>query len=454
MDEIAISFYCSDILKQRTKVILNLIGSVTRLRFRQVDNDADIIYGDSEQPCKLHIPEIDYVFSPEEWQQFNGRSRLIVPGFIQARSLVVTDKKLGIDLFKLAYLFLVEGLNGPNKPRWDLAQIKTGLRHVYPFFNSYIDLFIDSLKVSGILPESYQRLSPWPNDAPFAVGISHDVDILKRKLPGGVKMLGKAVFSDSIPGGVNGSLVGLTESLKSTVSIGQNPYYQFSKWQELDNSATYFIYAGHRKSSNDPTYKINQAAQAIGEFDSKRLEIALHNGIGTSGNTDALEESRDKLARQFGVEVKGIRPHYLDFELPDFWTKARGFSYSSSIGSDTLPGFTGGINQPFFGFDFHAGTMTDILELPIGVMDCALMAIKDTILRERTIEDIIANMKTSYGLLVLDWHQRTAYVPDFPGWLATYEHIIALAKDAGAYIASLGEIDSYWRTHCASVFSS
>jgi hypothetical protein len=454
MDEIAIRFDCPEILKRRTLVVLNLISSITQLKFRQVDSAPDIIYGEIADSCKLHIPLIDYEFAHNEWQLFNGRSRLLLPGFIQARSLAVIDNKLGIDLFKLAYLFFVEGLSGKNKPRWSLDRINTGLRHIYPFFNSYIDLFIDSLKAAGILPEFYLRPSPWPSQAQFAVGISHDIDIFKRKLPGGMIMLAGAAFSNDIPGGVGGSAVGLMSSLKSTVKFGKNPYNQLDKWPALDGSTTYFIFCGRRKSAKDPTYKIEQVARALSGFDSTGIEIALHNGIGTSGSSKELQENQQRLQELFKTEIKGIRPHYLDFELPQFWSKANSFSYSSSIGSDSVPGFTGGINHPFFGFDFDTGEITDVLELPICIMDCALFAIKDKILRERTIEDIIANCKNTNGLLVLDWHQRTAFTPDFPGWLETYEQILHKAKSAGAYIASLGEIDRLWRTQCKSVFLS
>lgn len=454
MNKISIDFKCSELLKKKAIYILNLISSITSISFTISQNNPQIVYGEEYGSPRLYIPYIEYEAKDSEWQLFTGRSRLMLPGFIQPVSLEVNDNKLGIDFFSLAYHFLEMGLADSSQERWSPDLIDTRIRHVYPFFNSFVTLFVNTLRKSGCVHENFVISSPWPNQAPLAIGLSHDLDIFKRKFIGSLGILAKSVLTNEIPGGVGGSVKGLAHTMKSSVSAGDNPYYQFKKWFNLENRSTMFLFAGERKSANDPTYKIKDVAKELSKYDNSNFEIAYHNGIDTSDEIEHLEENKTQLEKHFNYEVQGIRPHYLDFKLPSFWTKIKSFSYSSSVGSDTIPGFTSGLNFPFYGFDFKSAQPFDILEIPIGLMDCALFDIKDHILRERTLNDILANCRDSHGLLVLDWHVRTAYDPDYPGWFDSYISILEKAKAQGAYIASLDEINRYWRKHCESVFLS
>jgi len=453
MVELTIRFKCPELAQKKAAYIFNLFSSITSIKIKKVDSNADITYGEDDGAGFI-IPYIEYEINSNDWKIFNDRSRLVLPGFIQADAVKVKDSRLGLDIFAIIWEFLKTGLSDNQQLKWSPEKIKTNLRYIYPFFISYIDFIIESLKSVKLLPENYQNISPWPNNAPFAVGISHDLDIHRRKIPGGLKILGKAVFSDSIPGGVKGSLKGLSHSMVSALTFDKNPYCTFDKWFDIETKGTFFVFAGKRRSAHDPTYKIKKVARDLSGFDNSKFEIALHNGIGSWRDGDSLSRLCSKLTSLFNTEIKGIRPHYLDFQLPDFWINIKSFSYSSSIGSDTIPGFTSGLNFPFCGFDFATGDQLDILEMPIGLMDCSLFSIKEMILRERTINEIINVNASSHGLLVLDWHSRTAYTPDFPGWFDTYLFILEKAKSAGAYIAPLGDIDTYWRKHCESVFLS
>jgi len=454
MVELTICFKCPELAEKKATYIINLISSITSIKFKKVDSGADITYGGNDNHVGLTVPFIEYEINSNDWILFNDRTRLVLPGFIQPESVKAKDSRFGLDIFTLIWEFLKAGLCDKQQLNWPPDRIKTKLRYIYPFFVSYVDFLIESLRLAGFLPDSFQKISPWPNNAPFALGISHDLDINRRKIPGGVKMLGKAVFSDNIPGGTAGSLIGLSHSIVSAFTVAKNPYCTFGKWFEVEPGGTYFVFAGKRRSSHDPTYKIKKVIRDLSSYDRSKFEIALHNGINTWSDSEGLSRRRSDLADLFNLDIKGIRPHYLDFHLPDFWKNLKGFSYSSSIGSDTIPGFTCGLNFPFFAFDFNTGETLDVLEMPIGLMDCSLFSVRDITLRDRTLNEILNISASSHGLLVLDWHARTAYAPDFPGWFETYLYILEKAKSAGAFIAPLGEIDAFWRKHCESVFLS
>lgn len=454
MTEISVNLQCPSAASKKTIYILNLIASITGLKFKLSEDKADIGYGNIETGCSLFIPYIEYSINLHDWHLRNHKSRLILPGFIPDEAILLKNSKVNIDIFSIMYAFLVTGLKNHNNLIWAPDKIKSNLYFIYPFFESYITYFLGLLKQSKIIPEDFKKVSPWPNNSSFAVGISHDIDIFKRKIAGSVVMLVKSLYSDEIHGGFKGSISGLADSIKSAFSRKPNPYRIIDGWFNIDKNPTFFVYTGNRQSSKDPTYKPEDVFKVLSKCENCRYELALHNGIGTWSNKEELENYRNKLSQIFQTEINGLRPHYLDCAFPDFWKNAENFSYSSSVGSDIIPGFTCGLDFPFFGFDFETGESFDILEMPINIMDCAIFLIKDKAIRDKTIDTIIQTCQTNHSLLVLDWHTRTIYEPDFPGWYDAYCQIIEIVKSAGGYIASLDEINLFWRNRCASVFLS
>ena len=162
MNKISIDFKCSELSKKKAIYILNLISSITSIKFAISQNDPQIVYGDQSGTPQLYIPYIEYEAKDDEWQLFTGRSRLVLPGFIQPVSLEVNDNKLGIDFFSLVYHFLEMGLADSKQERWSPDLINTRIRHVYPFFSSFVTLFVNTLKNSGCIHENFDQYEKMP----------------------------------------------------------------------------------------------------------------------------------------------------------------------------------------------------------------------------------------------------------------------------------------------------
>lgn len=454
MIELTCNFKCSARAEKIATYMLNLIASMTGLRFRRVDSQADIAYGGVSDSKSFVIPyrEMDERFNRNDidgWRLFeDGDFKIALPEYI--KNVNIHNGEIDFDIFSAMFDFLKTALSVHNKSLEFFQKFKNGNRYIPPVFDDYIRLFLQILKSCHKLPPDFKRKSPWPGDAGFALGISHDIDIFKRKIPGSVAMLMKSLFSDKIPGGVKGSLKGLFKSVSTTLTGKANPYSAIEKWFDIESENTFFIHAGNRRSPEDPTYNPEDILGVLAGLNIDGLEIGLHNSIGTWSDKEDLKKQRDRLLNIFNTEIEGIRPHYLDCQYPGFWKNAESFKYSSSVGSDTIPGFTCGINFPFFGFDFDTADVLDIIEIPIGLMDCTLFTINEKSLGEKTIEELIDICVSNHGLLVLDWHTRTVYEPDFPGWFETYCLILEKAKSAGAFIAPLGKINNYWKNHCTS----
>lgn len=450
MIELKVKIEAAEPQRQRAIYVLNLLASITGIRLRRVLDNPDLIYGTTSLPAANRIPISDIEFSGK-WQ----RRRLLdlelnLP--IEIENIFDSDDKklLRYDLLGIIYRRLVSNLT-------ESAGGYGKLRHCEyrpPEFCDYAHFFCRWLILTGKLPSNFDLGSPWPNKAPYALGLSHDIDILKRRIFGGAKLIANSLLGKKIPGGFLGSMVGLGDSLYSTITGRPNPYCRFFESICPASKATVFVFAGKRNDPKDPTYKLNQLAKILARFGLDELEIALHNGIGTSVDKEALTASRNKLSEILHREVKGIRPHYLDCQFPDFWLNLNGFSYSSSIGSDRAPGFVSGIEFPFYGFDFFSGKTIDIIELPLGLMDCALLGQTSPETAKAIENKILADCQASHCLLVLDWHNTAFYDHDYPGWGDSFWRLLDCSRKAGAFVASLGEIDDYWRNRCASLFLS
>jgi hypothetical protein len=141
-----------------------------------------------------------------------------------------------------------------------------------------------------------------------------------------------------------------------------------------------------------------------------------------------------------------LRPHYLSAHFPDYWRSAArcGFSYSSCLGHDDAIGHFDGIDLPFVPFDKENNTVIDLVEIPLTIMDCGLIldeaADSDDVISRG--KDLIDTAVKSGGMIVLDWHQRTLYNPDYPGWGELFRRITDYALREGAYSATMEQISS------------
>jgi peptidoglycan/xylan/chitin deacetylase (PgdA/CDA1 family) len=304
-----------------------------------------------------------------------------------------------------------------------------------------ISNFLKSLEDAGIVTRGKGRISLWSAPSRFGLALTHDIDIARRSVPGSARLL----FHRRPEGGLRG----LFDSLASSISGKPNPYDNVARWieaeKELGIKSTFFVFAGDRAHQNDPKYHLENLAgayQAIGE---NAFELGLHSGI-ECHTGDSLKDSKRQLETFSGIETSGVRPHYLSATQPDYWTSARdcGFRYSSSLGFDNAVGYVDGIDLPYIPFDSETDRSLDIIEFPIAIMDCGLIGTAGASSGEvfERGAKLIERTASTGGLIVLDWHQRTFYNPDYPGWARLCLDIVKHAQKLGADMVSLGEMSA------------
>lgn len=298
--------------------------------------------------------------------------------------------------------------------------------------------FFRQLQNVGIPELSEHNISLWPGGHGFALAVTHDVDIIRRSVRGSVRLL----FRRDVPG----SLKGLSDSIGSLLGLCPNPYGKIGEWIEKEKKqgikSTFFVFPGNRMNKNDPKYRADRIKDSLDCINRNRFGLALHSGIECHRGED-LELSRQLLNRAGEFAVTGIRPHYLSASLPEYWRKAAelGFRYSSCLGFDEDVGFYQGIDLPFKPYDAQNDTPLEIVEIPIGIMDCGL--IKDSGDIEGSLKmgkEMVDRVKRAGGILVLDWHQRTMYDADFPGWAEICFELVDYARKEGAFPTTMEDV--------------
>jgi hypothetical protein len=307
--------------------------------------------------------------------------------------------------------------------------------------SSLVTDLVRSLAETDVISKKSRQIDLWPDGRRFALAVTHDVDIARRSMKGSIRLL----FKRTPPG----RFKGLYDSIRSSFGKQRNPYDRISEWikteEDLRVKSTFFIFAGPRRHRDDPKYSLDMFSGSLEDIRRNGCELALHSGINCYEG-DGLTDSRSGLGNYAGFNIVGLRPHYLSAHLPQYWRSAAesGFSYSSCLAFDDDIGHLDGIDLPFIPFDKEKDTAIDLVEIPLAIMDCALIrneaAGSDEVISRG--KDLIDQAADSGGMIVLDWHQRTLYNPDYPGWGELFRTITSYALRKEAYSATMEQISS------------
>jgi hypothetical protein len=310
---------------------------------------------------------------------------------------------------------------------------------------------VKSLKASKLISSDRRAITIWPEGKKFGAVATHDIDIARRSVAGSLRLL----FKSEPKGGFRG----LVDSLNSYLGGRPNPYDRMPQWIELEeklgiSGSTYFVFVGDRYHPDDPKYKLNDIADSLASLAERGYEIALHSGIGYQDGV-GLNDCRLSLERFTKRSISGVRPHFLKANPPRYWRKAEesGFSYSSCLGFDNRAGYYNGIDLPFVPFDTEKDESLHIVEIPVTIMDCGIIGIGDAASDKtaRAGMDIIDDAADSGGLVVFDWHQRTLYNHDYPGWGTLFGRLIEHSFAKSAFFGRMSDIASLLKSRMSSL---
>lgn len=318
----------------------------------------------------------------------------------------------------------------------------------------------------------------WPDDASFAVCLTHDLDHVAARSPRHAFRKGllrarerwRARNRDG-PGvaraGAIGSLAGLAGGLlratRNTLHSRPDPIQQFERWlsaeAEVGASSTFFVPPNTTSEPHvsDPVYRYDDAVTFDGktmtvgamlrELVDRGVEIGLHPTWYAYDDSKELRRQRRRLETEVGTDVVSVRQHWLHHDIrrtPAAHDEA-GFQYDSTLAVTGNVGFRFGTAWPWHLYNRRDDEDLDILELPLLAQDTALFDGKHMGLDEeqafRYVRMLVDAVERVGGVLTLNWHPNLSYPAE--RW-RLYERTLAHLADRNAWFGTVREVGEWW----------
>jgi peptidoglycan/xylan/chitin deacetylase (PgdA/CDA1 family) len=291
------------------------------------------------------------------------------------------------------------------------------------------------------------------SSAKFAVALTHDVDVPWRWTPIGMRGAAARLKGHALAGRVAPALHearGLARVPLHRVR-GSDPNWRFSEIAAEERAhgsrSTFFVMAGHghRADGAAPESYERLRPKLVETLVDAGAEIGLHGSYLAAEDLDRLASERALLAQLDGPLV-GHRYHYLRVDphrnlVP---LEGLGFRYDTSLGFPDALGFRAGIAHPFRVWDMARDRPSDLIEVPLAVMDATLA--------EKRYEGLSAEAAKPRILALLDWaaehgggfsilwHPERFDAPSARGWDRLYFDVMDAVRERGGACMSAGEL--------------
>ena len=311
---------------------------------------------------------------------------------------------------------------------------KLDIAHI-PVVNYYFDILHDAiLQYSG--KTSRKRL--W-NDHSFAVALTHDIDnCMSAWLEGSFSELKKGrIFS--IPGLILKRL------------FFKDDWFNFDLIASIEKQygarSTFFFLPekGKKNRWKNADYHIEnqKIREVIRKLTDDEFEIGIHGSFGT--HMDA-QKFKNEISKINSPTISGNRFHFLLFDV----AKTIGvlenchIKYDTSLGFAEYTGFRRGTCYPFYLYDFEQDIISNVLEIPLIVMDTTLHSQKYMgYAPEKSREEIfklVDEVKKFSGVFTLLWHNTFFSAYKFTGWKQIYIDILEYCKNTHALMTTCRNI--------------
>jgi peptidoglycan/xylan/chitin deacetylase (PgdA/CDA1 family) len=294
---------------------------------------------------------------------------------------------------------------------------------------------------------------PRYGDATFAVALTHDVDVPWRwtrigMLGAAARLKGHALARRAGP--ALHEARGLARVPLHKIR-GSDPNWRFDEIVEEERAhdarSTFFVMAGHghRADGAAPESYERLRPKLVETLASTGAEIGLHGSYLAAEDPNRLARERAVLAQLDGPLV-GHRYHYLRVDphrnlvpLADI-----GFRYDTSLGFPDALGFRAGIAHPFRVWDLERDRPSDLVEVPLAVMDATLaegryedLSAAEAKPRVFDLLDWAAEHGGGFSIL---WHPERFDAPSARGWDRLYFDVIDAVRERGGVCVSAAEL--------------
>ncbi|MBD3170029.1 MAG: hypothetical protein GF307_11140 [candidate division Zixibacteria bacterium] len=424
--------------KSRVVYVFSFIGLHSGVKFELTEENGDILYGkrkDTSKEAKVIIP-CDYSLlegnsSPETRtiEDIPVLHKDIVPGdkLLEKHesSIRFTYDPVAIIFYLISRIEEVKSTETDTHGRF----ISTNsVLHPSGFLNEpVVDYHLNTVKRA--LKDMSFELDD--RKTPMAI-LTHDVDQPIRSIKGSFRLLFEG--EKDLKSRVNS----LTDTIGRKIKTEDNPFWNFGSFTTAEAGygfkSAFFFTAPYYRTKYDPKYNVNgyNFRMKIAELTAKGFEVGLHGSYNSVIDGDKLTKEKEKLENT-GVNVYGNRSHYLRFEVAGGYRKIQSanLKYDSSLGySDTI-GYRCGTGLPFYPYDFGTEKAIPILEIPLIVMDGALIPNREIEEVNEILDNLVDTALRLNGAVTFLWHLRTAYDIDYPGWFDVYKRLLKKLSENG-----------------------
>jgi len=345
-------------------------------------------------------------------------------------------------------------IDGHGRLRFDYSFAATEGLGYTPFVNALATTFGSLIeRTTGIAP-----LPRWPDGRRAAIGLSHDVDRPDKYAILRAVRSGRLMRPRALPYYVGRTL---RDFVRWTRDPNRNDFWLFDRVMDLERAAgvtSSFMFAtmpayGRYGSTNDVLYDASWPSfRAVFErLKREGFDIGLHASYNAFAGDGRIAEEKASLEALTGVPAIGVRHHYWHLGPDEARTlrqhEAAGFRYDSSLAFNDHPGFRRGVALPWRPWDASAMRALRVLQLPVASLDSALMQrVPDEGPASDELGRVVAAVKASGGLGVLDWHVRASAPAnrEFRAWGETYLRTLeAIAGDDELWVTDLARITQW-----------
>lgn len=326
---------------------------------------------------------------------------------------------------------------------WDLftreEECSGGIRDGFDRFPYYRSRHRDVCvpRASQVLVENGFECE-YPEDQPFAICLTHDVDTVYKPISIKGYELIKALKDGDL------SSAGRTIPQLRSKKLPSWNFHEIAALEESYGARSSFYFLALEKGDREYAYSIEDLEQEICMLRDRGWEVGLHGGCRAYRDPEQLHAEKRSLEKLLNRKVAGYRNHYLRFRVPGTWEllESAGFLYDTTLGYPDCTGFRNGMCHPFRPFDLNTGGEMKILEIPLAAMDRTLLQNMRLSPKQawEEMERLFTAAERYHGVITVLWHNE--FMTGEP--LQFYKKILEHGQSRGAWMAGGAEIATWW----------
>lgn len=326
-----------------------------------------------------------------------------------------------------------------------------------------------------VLDERNEWRPCWPDAAPFAVCLTHDLDVVSEAaIRQSFRKIARVWRSQPPPPRavqVVQTALAVRRLVQALVRGPRpDPLWCYERWLEAEadvgSRSTFFIFPErvrkphfsdcHYGYSDHIRFRQHRCpvSHFIRTLADEGWEVGIHPSWNAALNEEELRRQKDSVEQVTGRSVVSARQHWLHFDLrvtPRSYA-AVGLKFDSTLGFNDNVGFRFGTCRPWQLHDPSTGQPVGVWEIPLIAQDTALLnpakGLRLDVPTARSyIEQLIEAVQQVGGVFTLSFHPDGIHPVKCPGWFDLYRDVLAELKTRGAWFATLGELGRYWLQH-------